>query len=140
MKNLIVIIKTIVISLVSALALASIIQKAEATEEFKTMQLTCYTAKDGAVTASGTKPHRGICAVSKDKLGYTAIVYCDDVLVGIYECLDTGFGGDSDGDGVGSIQEGKVIDIYCETMDEAREMMRLYGGKKLKVQFVWANG
>lgn len=65
----------------------------------------------------------------------TAILYevSDDGsigdMLGVWECLDTGFGSDSDGDGVGSIQEGKVIDIYFPTFDECKEWMKKTNGK-----------
>lgn len=107
----------------------------------KTMKATCYTSKEGAITASSAKVRKGICAVKREWMGYTALVWTEDgEWVGIYECLDTGFGADSDGDGIGSIQEGKVIDIYFPTYDECVDFMTLYGGKKLRVQFIWAEG
>lgn len=77
----------------------------------------CY----GTITVTGTKPREGICAVRKEWIGKTALVWqCSEYgtqgdFLGYWECLDTGFGADSDGDGIGSIQEGKVIDMYFPT-------------------------
>lgn len=134
------IIQVIVIATVTAFVLAYAIEANAQEPEIKTMYLTCYTAKEGAITATGATVREGICAVSKDKLGYTALIWCEDEFIGYFECLDTGFGGDADGDGIGSIENGTVIDIYRDNLDRCKEMMKLYGGKKLKVQFVKAEG
>lgn len=102
------------------------------------MHTTAYCS--GTITASGTKVRKGICAVNKERMYQLAIVY-ENVdgkpgqILGYYECLDTGFGADSDGNGIGSIQEGKVIDIYQPTLEECYDWMRLTNGKVL-VQFI----
>lgn len=57
----------------------------------------------------------------------------------IWECLNTGFGADSDGDGMGSIREGRVIDMYFPTLEEAEEWMEITGGR-VYVQLVDAEG
>lgn len=98
----------------------------------------------GDTTASGQAVREGICAVKREWMGLTAIVYADDdgeigEILGIYECLDTGFGGDADGDGVGSIEEGKVIDIYRPDYESCKEWMELTGGK-VWVQLINAVG
>ena len=98
----------------------------------------------GDTTASGHPAREGICAVKREWMGLTAIVYADDngkvgELLGIYECLDTGFGGDADGDGIGSIEEGKVIDVYRPDYESCMEWMELTGGKVF-VQLVDAKG
>lgn len=107
--------------------------------EMTEMEMTYYT--DYGMCADGvTKAHEGVCAVSKDLIGMTAIVYSmDDELIGIYECCDTGFGRDKDGDGIGTIQEGKTIDIYMENDSEGKELIKEHGNK-VKVQFVEAEG
>lgn len=51
----------------------------------------------------------------------------------------SGFGADSDGDGMGSIQEGRVIDMYFPTQEEAEEWMAVTGGK-VYVQLVDSEG
>lgn len=107
--------------------------------EMTEMEMTYYT--DYGTCADGvTKAHEGVCAVSKDLIGMTAIVYSlDDELIGIFECCDTGFGRDKDGDGIGTIQEGKTIDIYMDSDVEGKELIKEHGNR-VKVQFVTANG
>lgn len=111
-------------------------------EEPKLMYTTAYCC--GTTTASGTHVREGVAAVDKKHIGMTAIVYQDNngtlgPLIGYFECEDTGFGGDKDGDGVGSIQEGKCIDIYRNNLERCQEYMELTGGK-CWVQFVEAEG
>lgn len=116
--------------------------KADEGEPFK-MYTTAY--HHGEITASGVPVRRGICAVKREWMGLTAVVYeCREdgsrgELLGYWECLDTGFGGDADGDGVGSIEAGKVIDMYFPTLEECRDWMKQTGGK-VYVQFVDAEG
>lgn len=98
----------------------------------------------GTTTCTGEKVRHGICAVKPEWIGKTALIYADNdgqigELLGIYECLDTGFGADSDGDGVGSIEEGKLIDVYFPTLEECKDWMKLTGGK-VYVQLVDAVG
>lgn len=116
--------------------------KADEGEPFK-MYTTAY--HHGEITASGVPVRRGICAVKREWIGLTAIVYeykpdgSMGDMIGIWECLDTGFGGDADGDGVGSIESGKVIDMYFPTLEECRDWMKQTGGK-VYVQLVDAEG
>lgn len=107
--------------------------------EMTEMEMTYYT--DYGTCADGvTKAHEGVCAVSKDLIGMTAIIYSlDDELIGIYECCDTGFGRDKDGDGIGTIQEGKTIDIYMDSDSDGKELIKEHGNR-VKVQFVEAEG
>lgn len=99
----------------------------------------------GTATVTGQRPRRGICAVREEWVGKTALVWkCNgsDILgefLGIWECLDTGFGADSDGDGMGSIQEGRVIDMYFPTQEEVEEWMAVTGGR-VYVQLVDEEG
>lgn len=100
---------------------------------------------DYGVTKSGVTVRPGICAGKKEWLGLTVIAYerLDDgsigEMLGIWECLDTGFGADSDGNGIGSIQEGKVIDMYFPTYDECEDWMKKTKGK-LYIQLIDAVG
>ena len=116
--------------------------KADEGEPFK-MYTTAY--HHGEITASSVPVRRGICAVKREWMGLTAIVYeykpdgSMGDMIGIWECLDTGFGGDADGDGVGSIESGKVIDMYFPTLEECRDWMKQTGGK-VYVQLVDAEG
>lgn len=99
----------------------------------------------GTATVTGQRPRRGICAVREEWVGKTALVWkCTDSdtmgeFLGIWECSDTGFGADSDGDGMGSIQEGRVIDMYFPTQEEVEEWMDVTGGR-VYVQLVDAKG
>lgn len=99
----------------------------------------------GEITAKGDRTRRGICAVRREWIGKTALVWkCEDAgtmgeFLGIWECLDTGFGADSDSDGMGSIQEGRVIDMYFPTQAEVDEWMEITGGR-VYVQLVDAKG
>lgn len=118
------------------------IAKAEAGEVFQ-MLTTAYC--QGDVTATGVRTREGICAVRREWISKTALVWeCNEdgtqgEFLGFWECLDTGFGADSDGDGIGSIEEGKVIDMYFPTMDKAKEWMKLTNGK-VYVQLMDAEG
>lgn len=114
-------------------------------EEGQVFRMLTTAYHHGTTTATGTRPRRGICAVREDWVGKTALVWkCNNSdtmgeFLGIWECLDTGFGADSDGDGMGSIQEGRVIDMYFPTQEEVEEWMAVTGGK-VYVQLVDAEG
>lgn len=118
------------------------IRSVEAGEVFP-MLTTAY--HHGSVTAAGRPTRRGICAVREEWVGKTALVWehtdsnAMGEFLGFWECLDTGFGADSDGDGMGSIQEGRVIDMYFPTQEEVQEWMELTGGR-VYVQMVDAEG
>lgn len=118
------------------------IAKAEAGEVFRILT-TAYC--QGDVTATGVPVREGICAARSEWIGKTALVWqCNEdgtqgEFLGYWECLDTGFGADSDGDGIGSIQEGRVIDMYFPTLDKAQEWMELTGGR-VYIQLVDAEG
>ncbi|MDD3370021.1 MAG: hypothetical protein PHP50_14265 [Lachnospiraceae bacterium] len=104
------------------------------------MYTTAYTAEQGSITASGCHVRTGICAAKEEWMGKVAVIYSTDYeLLGIYEILDTGFGGDADGDGIGSIQEGKCIDVFMETDADMRIWMKRTGGKCL-VQIIDGKG
>ena len=103
------------------------------------MEMTFYTDK-GLCADNNTVAHEGVCAVSKDLIGMTAIVYSlDDELIGIYECCDTGFGRDKDGDKVGTIQEGKTIDVFMDNEADGWDLIKEHGNR-VKVQFVETEG
>ena len=127
---------------IGILLFAALSAKADEGEPFK-MYTTAY--HHGEITASGVPVRRGICAVKREWMGLTAIVYeykpdgSMGDMIGIWECLDTGFGGDADGDGVGSLEAGKVIDMYFPTLEECQAWMEQTGGK-VYVQLVDAEG
>lgn len=102
------------------------------------MSTTAYCT--GTTTASGTPVRYGVAAVDKGHMGQLAIVYArtpegPGEVLGIFECEDTGKGADSDGDGVGAIEAGWVIDIYFPTLEECKAWMALTGGK-VYVQYI----
>lgn len=96
-------------------------------------------------TASGAQTRRGICAGRKEDIGKSAIVYYvnEDGSIGdfcgYWEILDTGVGGDSDGDGIGAIEAGYVLDMYFPTLEECKQWMRDTGGR-IYVQIIDAKG
>lgn len=114
-------------------------------EEGQVVRMLTTAYCHGTVTATGNRTRRGICAVRREWVGKTALVWeCKDSdtmgeFLGFWECLDTGFGADSDGDGVGSIEEGRVIDMYFPTLEEVEEWMEITGGR-VYVKLVDAEG
>lgn len=103
------------------------------------MELTYYT--DHGTCYDGTEVHKGVCAVSKDLVGLTAIVYTYDEteLIGIYECCDTGYGRTESYNGKGTIENGHCIDIYFDSDAEGKQFIKEHGNR-VKVMFVRANG
>lgn len=111
---------------------STIIVRAEENKPFKILTTAyCY----GETTCTGAKARYGICAVKKSWIGKTVVIYerteNDEPgnLLGIFEALDTGVGGDSDGNGIGAIQEGKVIDVFFDNFEQCKEWMKLTNGK-----------
>ena len=106
--------------------------------EMTEMEMTYYT--DRGTCADGvTEARKGVCAVQKDLIGMTAIVYSmDDELIGIYECCDTGYGREEE-NGNGTIQNGHCIDIFFDNDEDGRTFIKEHGNK-VKVQFVYAQG
>lgn len=93
-------------------------------EEGQIFRMLTTAYHHGKATATGQRPRRGICAVREEWVGKTALVW---------KCTD------SDGDGMGSIQEGRVIDMYFPTQEEVEEWMDVTGGR-VYVQLVDAKG
>lgn len=121
------------------------IERIRLAEDGQMIRMLTTAYHHGEITATGCRPRRGICAVRREWIGKTAMVWkCEDAgtmgeFLGIWECLDTGFGVDSDGDGMGSIREGRVIDMYFPTQEEVEEWMEITGGR-VYVQLVDAEG
>lgn len=107
------------------------------------IRCTCYTAKEGAITASGQPVREGIIAGKSEwcNKGYFAILYDKDMnLIGIYEFLDTGAGIDTDGDGKGdSIKSGKSVDVFRSSLSGCREWVKTYGDY-VYIQIIQAEG
>ena len=95
------------------------------------VRCTCYLPT-GNKTADGTIPYKGICASNREHLGMVAVVYdLDCQIVGFYEAKDTGSHED--------LQNGKRIDIYCDTAEEIEEWQRTVGDYVI-VQWVKGEG
>lgn len=96
--------------------------------DLQLMRVTCYTYPPGSITASGCEVREGIVAAKKEWMGALVILYDTDMnFIGYFEVLDTGFGIDSDGDGVGSIQEGTSLDVFRDDLDRCHEWTERYG-------------
>lgn len=102
--------------------------EAAESSDLQLMRVTCYTYPPGSITASGCEVREGIVAARKDWMGALVILYDTDMnFIGYFEVLDTGFGIDKDGDGVGSIQEGKSLDVFRTTPERCHEWTERYG-------------
>jgi hypothetical protein len=99
-------------------------------EDFTVMRMTCYCNE--GVTADGTKVRKGICAMSTEYLGKTALVFTvtengkPGTLIGIYEVKDTGYGTLDETTGLGTIEAGKCIDIWMPE-DEINNFISTWG-------------
>ena len=104
--------------------------------------VTVYTSKSNAITSTGNKVRKGICASSKEYEGKTIIIYqrmpdnsIGDVL-GIYECLDTG--------GAKGIKSGIVVDVWKPDNESKDEFInRSYENDcdgKIWIQVLDSNG
>lgn len=84
------------------------------------IRCTVYTAPEGSITADGSKVREGIVAGKKDLLGYTAILYDEDMnLIGYFEFKDTG--------GHKGLKNGTRIDIFRNDLDSCNEWIEKYG-------------
>lgn len=86
---------------------------------------TAYIGNSGT-TCTGDRVRKGICGGCQAYIGKTIVLYQrlpnDEVgqILGIWECLDTGTGTEG-------FQQGRVIDVYCPTMDDCQDFMgRIY--------------
>lgn len=96
--------------------------------DLQLMRVTCYTYPPGSITASGCEVREGIVAAKKEWIGALVILYDTDMnFIGYFEALDTGFGIDKDGDGVGSIQEGTSLDVFRSSLERCHEWVERYG-------------
>ena len=102
--------------------------EAAESSDLQLMRVTCYTYPPGSITASGCEVREGIVAARKDWMGALVILYDTDMnFIGYFEVLDTGFGIDKDGDGVGSIQEGTSLDVFRSSLERCHEWTERYG-------------
>lgn len=108
--------------------------KAQADEgaDLQRVRCTCYI--HSGITYSGQHTREGVVAGKKEWIGKAVALYESDEdnnpgeFIGYFEFLDTGLGLDTDGDGVGdTITNGKSIDVYRYTMDDAKAWIAEYG-------------
>lgn len=93
--------------------------------DFQTLHTTAYCLH--GTTATGGTTHYGIAACDPH-IGEIASVYTiDGEFLGYYEITDKG--------GTDAIREGKVIDVWFDSLDECSAWMKKTGGK-VKVYFV----
>ena len=89
-------------------------------EGFQKISVTAYCC--GHHTANGSAVHNGGCAASAEHMGDVAILYTmDGTFLGYYECNDAG--------GTDAIRNGCVVDIYRQNLTQAKNFMRITGGK-----------
>lgn len=126
--------KKLIITIILVIALICPIAKNVKADEGEILKIrrTCYC--EHGITASGNYTRSGIIAGKKEWIGKTAALYkIDDdgelgEFIGYFEFLDTGAGIDTDGDGIGdSIKTGKSVDVYRDSLDDAKTWISKYG-------------
>jgi len=111
--------------------------------ELRILRTTAYY--QGEITATGKQVREGLAAANREHLGDIAILYKVDEdgeigeFLGIWEVEDVGFGTDPDGDGIGTMEEGLVIDIYKPDLESCKEWVR-ETNEKVYVQYIPAKG
>lgn len=76
------------------------------------VKISCYLPT-GNKTYSGQVPYVGGCAVNKEHLGQTAMLFDAEYrFLGFWEVNDIG--------GNSLLRQGKAVDIFQETMEDAR--------------------
>lgn len=84
--------------------------------EMQEVKISCYLPT-GNKTYSGQVPYVGGCAVNKEHLGQTAMLFDAEYrFLGFWEVNDIG--------GNRLLKQGKAIDIFQETMDDAKAFIR----------------
>lgn len=83
------------------------------------IRLSCYLPT-GHRTYSGQVPYVGGLACNKEHLGQTAMLFDSEYrFIGYFECNDIG--------GNSLLRQGKAVDIFQETMEDARTFIRENG-------------
>ena len=127
MRKIILSVLLVLVMLLLVLLYSLPVEAAESSD-LQLMRVTCYTYPPGSITASGCEVREGIVAARKDWMGALVILYDTDMnFIGYFEVLDTGFGIDKDGDGVGSIQEGTSLDVFRSSLERCHEWTERYG-------------
>lgn len=87
--------------------------------EMQEVKISCYLPT-GCKTYSGQVPYVGGCAVNKEHLGQTAMLFDAEYrFVGFYEVNDIG--------GNRLLKQGRAIDVFQETMTDAKDFIRENG-------------
>lgn len=77
--------------------------------------ISCYLPS-GHPTYSGQMPYVGGAACNKEHLGQTAMLFDSEYrFIGYFECNDIG--------GNSLLKQGKAVDIFQETMEDARSFI-----------------
>lgn len=119
--------------LIITMMIVAVRAKTETVTDPEIIRCTCYTADEGAITASGKHVREDIVAGKRDWIGCICVIYENNNgevgdVIGVFEVADTGAGIDTDGDGKGdSIKNGKSIDVYRNTLDRCYEWVGKYG-------------
>ena len=83
------------------------------------IRISCYIPT-GNCTYSGQMPYVGGCAANKEHMGQTAMVFDAEYrFLGFYEVNDIG--------GNSLLKQGKALDIYQETLEDAQNFIRENG-------------
>lgn len=83
------------------------------------VKISCYLPT-GNNTYSGQKPYVGGCAVNKEHLGQTAMLFDAEYrFIGFYEVNDIG--------GNSLLKQGRAVDVFQETMSDAQAFIRENG-------------
>lgn len=95
------------------------------------VKISCYLPT-GNKTYSGQEPYVGGCAVNKEHLGQTAMLFDADFrFIGYWEVNDIG--------GNSLLRQGKAVDIFQETLEDAQEFIRENGDRGYVI-FIDADG
>lgn len=83
------------------------------------VRISCYLPT-GNNTCTGQKPYVGGCAVNREHLGQTAMLFDANYrFLGFYDVNDIG--------GNSLLKQGRAIDIYQETMEDAVNFIKENG-------------
>lgn len=97
------------------------------TSGMETMYTTAYNLH--GITATGVPTHPGICACNT-RLGQVALIYSmDGQFLMMAECVDVG--------GTEGLKQGRVCDVWFDTMEECERWMSTTGGR---VKILWIDG
>ena len=119
------------------------IKKVKGDPEKEPVQIRCTFYCDHGITASGEYTRHGTLAGKREWLG--RVVRLNKInedgtvgdFLGFYQFTDTGLGIDTDGDKVGdSIKRGQSIDVWMESLNEAKAYRKLFGGDYVYMEFV----